>query len=96
MSNMHDDIVLSLRQELAAERKARHKAVEATKAKSELLATVSHEIRTPLSAIISMADLLLKTPMDELSRHYATTLRGSTQGLLTVLNDVLDKTICIA
>ncbi len=66
------------------------RAVAADKAKSELLATVSHEVRTPLGAIISMADLLLGTGLDDRQRHYAETLEQSGRALLTVLNDILD------
>ncbi len=66
------------------------KAHAANKAKSELLATVSHEVRTPLGAIISMADLLLGTGLDDRQRHYAETLEQSGRALLTVLNEILD------
>ncbi len=66
------------------------KALAADKAKSELLATVSHEVRTPLGAIISMADLLLGTGLDDRQRHYAETLEQSGRALLTVLNEILD------
>lgn len=66
------------------------KARAADKAKSELLATVSHEVRTPLGAIISMADLLLGTTLDERQRRYAETLEQSGRSLLSVLNEILD------
>jgi CheY-like chemotaxis protein len=66
------------------------KALAADKAKSELLATVSHEVRTPLGAIISMADLLLGTGLNDRQRHYAETLEQSGRALLTVLNEILD------
>ena len=79
-----------LEQMLAAECAARGKAEAADKAKSELLATVSHEVRTPLGAIISMADLLLGTTLDDKQRHYAETLQQSGRALLTVLNEILD------
>ncbi len=59
-------------------------------AKSDLLATASHEIRTPLGAIISTADLLLASDLDDTQRRYAETLRQSGRGLLAILNDILD------
>lgn len=43
-----------------------------------------------MGAIISMADLLLTTDLDETQRHYAATLRQSGRGLLATLNDILD------
>jgi len=63
---------------------------EALAAKSQLLATVSHELRTPLGAIISMAELLLDTPLDDTQQHYASTLKASAFSLLAILNDILD------
>lgn len=78
------------RNALEAERKQRQRAEQASRAKSDLLATVSHEVRTPMGAIISMADLLLSTRLDMTQRRYAETLQQSARGLLTVLNDILD------
>ena len=80
----------TLEKKLAQESEARAIAEAASKAKSELLATVSHEVRTPLGAIISMADLLLGTQLDAQQRQYADTLQQSGRALLAVLNDVLD------
>jgi two-component system sensor histidine kinase/response regulator len=77
--------ILQLEQALA-------KAQADDKAKSELLATVSHEVRTPLGAIISMADLLLGTELNDRQRHFAETLEQSGRSLLTVLNEILDFT----
>src|SRR6266436_41284 len=42
---------------------ARVAAEAAVRAKAEFLANMSHEIRTPMSGIISMAGLLLETPL---------------------------------
>ena len=88
-----DDITARLKQleqALAAERAGRARAEAESRAKSELLATVSHEVRTPMGAIISMADLLLGTVLNERQRHYAETLAQSGRGLLTLLNEILD------
>ena len=80
----------SLAQRLEAAEHARDEAEASVTAKASLLATVSHEIRTPIGAIISMTDLLLGTALDQNQRNYAETLRQSANGLLTILNDILD------
>lgn len=80
----------SIEQRLEAAEHARDEAEASVNAKASLLATVSHEIRTPIGAIISMTDLLLGTALDQTQRGYADTLRQSANGLLTILNDILD------
>ncbi len=62
----------------------------ASRAKSMFLANMSHEIRTPLNGVLGMADLLLGTPLDERQRKFATTVRGSAESLLNIVNDLLD------
>jgi signal transduction histidine kinase len=51
---------------------------------------VSHEIRTPLGGVLGMLHLLLDTPLTERQRHYAETIRESSEELLRILNDILD------
>jgi PAS domain S-box-containing protein len=66
-------------------------AQEATRAKSNFLATMSHELRTPLNGILGMAQMLQMPQVDEEARRaYARTIVTSGQSLLTLLNDILD------
>ncbi|MCO5763213.1 MAG: response regulator [Chromatiaceae bacterium] len=62
----------------------------ANAAKSEFLAQMSHEIRTPLNAILGLAQLLAREPLDERQRGMVHRIEGAGETLLFLLNDILD------
>ena len=81
---------LLIRRELLT-RAARARALAATEAKTEFLATMSHEIRTPLNSMLGFAQLLTERqdlPGD--ARRQLALIESAGAALLTVVNDILD------
>lgn len=58
--------------------------------KNEFIANVSHEIRTPMNGILSMVELLLKTPLTAQQQDYADTLHISIEALFAIVDDLFD------
>lgn len=69
---------------------AEREAVSANRAKSAFLAMMSHELRTPMNGVLGMARALQMTRLDAQQAGYVETIIRSGDGLIEVLNDVLD------
>ncbi len=68
----------------------KERAEMSERSKSEFLASMSHEIRTPMTGVMGFADLLLDGDLAPDDREKVIKIKGATQSLLTIINDILD------
>lgn len=71
-------------------RQAKLASDAAAKAKLAFFASMSHELRTPLSSLVGNIELLALGQLDAGQRERVRAMQVSSDGLLQVVNDVLD------
>jgi protein-histidine pros-kinase len=79
--------------DITERRKIETRLQEASKAKSDFLASVSHELRTPLNAIIGFSEMIRDAvigPIDARYREYGSDINRSGRHLQKIINDILD------
>jgi PAS domain S-box-containing protein len=82
--------VTARREEAEALAAARNAALEATRLKSDFLATMSHEIRTPMHGIFGMTELALATEDGDERRDFLERARACARTLMALLDEILD------
>ena len=67
-----------------------NQALDATRAREDLLATVSHDLRNPLNAIRMATELLRKTVGESRGGELAARIERASQRMLRLISDLLD------
>ncbi len=83
---------LIMERNLQVQQKAKELEIS-TRYKSEFLANMSHELRTPLNSILLLSRLLAENNAQNLTGdqvEYANVIQKSGNGLLTLINEILD------
>ena len=83
------DITAGLKAE-AAQAEALWAAEQDNRVKSDFLANMSHEIRTPMNGVLGMVQILRHSGLDDEQRRMCEIIYQSGNGLLKILNDILD------
>ena len=72
-------------------RKTEEALRESNRRKDEFLASISHELRTPMNAIIGLSNILsMSGALSGKEKQYVETLQTSAQGLMALINNLLD------
>ena len=88
----HKAMIAEMKKAEDALRLARDAAEAANRAKSAFLANMSHEIRTPMNSIIGFSELAMDGECSAGTREYLGKILANTNGLLQIINDILDIT----
>jgi signal transduction histidine kinase len=75
---------------------AERKLAEMNRMKNRFIGLVAHDLRNPLVSIRGLSELLLNDPNDPLSdqqRDFLSTIYSASNGMLTLVNDILDMAV---
>ncbi len=85
----HAGYILHLR-DITQSEKMHKRALAASQAKSNFLATISHEIRTPINAIMGFLQVFERNNLTEKQSDQLTKMHTASTSLLGMFNDILD------
>jgi len=86
----HDELEARVIERTGELKIALQAAEEANSAKSRFLANVSHELRSPLNAILGLNEMMNESGLAAGQIRLAELLRQSAEGMLDIVNDLLD------
>lgn len=69
--------------------RAKERAEEASKLKSQFISTISHEVRTPLYGVVGITNMLLEEHKELAQSQHLRSLKFSARYLLSLVNDIL-------
>lgn len=76
---------------ITEQKRTEKKLKELSERKDEFLANISHELRTPMNAVIGLANILsVSKSMNNKERQIVNTLKQSADGLMGLINNLLD------
>jgi signal transduction histidine kinase len=88
--SLQKTLMAELQETIENLRRARDEATAASLAKSTFLSVMSHEIRTPLNGILGMTQVMIRDTSEEQTLSRLDIVQQSGEGLLAILNDLLD------
>lgn len=71
-------------------RRERNRAEEASRFKSNFLASISHELRTPMNGVVGFMDLLRGTELSAVQSSYVRGVEQSSRHMMTLIEELLD------
>lgn len=69
---------------------AKKRAEDLLSIREKLMLTITHDIKAPLGSIMGYTDLLDRLTTEERQKFYLANMKGSSQHLLNLVNDLLD------
>lgn len=77
--------------DISTQKRTEQELLESNQRKDDFLAGISHELRTPMNAIIGLANIIATTvTLTGKERQYVDTLKTSAEGLMALINNLLD------